>query len=119
MKIKANFLSVLATGAILFSCASAGDKTASSDNEILQPIQLFNVNDINDWTPKIRLNAVGENYVHTLDVEDAVLKVRYDGYDELNKQYEHLAYNTPYSYYFLRVEYRFVDEQVKRGEGWA
>src|SRR5690606_41111579 len=101
MKNKANFLSVLATGAILFSCASAGDKTASSEDEIPKPIQLFNGNDINDWTPKIRLHEVGENYATTFRVDDGMLKVRHDGYDEFDKQYAHLAYNTPYSYYAL------------------
>ncbi|MBD1427891.1 3-keto-disaccharide hydrolase [Sphingobacterium arenae] len=119
MKIKLFFLSVLTTGTILSACSSAGSKTATSNNDTPQPIQLFNGNDINDWTPKIRLHEVGENYANTFRVEDGLLKVRYDGYDEFNQQYGHLAYNTPYSYYLLRVEYRFVDEQVKGGEGWA
>ncbi|PRD57344.1 family 16 glycoside hydrolase [Sphingobacterium gobiense] len=119
MNIKLNLLSVLATGTILVACSSAGSKTASSDDETPQPIQLFNGSDINDWTPKIRLHEVGENYANTFRVEDGLLKVRYDNYEEFNKQYGHLAYNTPYSYYLLRIEYRFVDEQIKGGEGWA
>ncbi|MBD1422284.1 3-keto-disaccharide hydrolase [Sphingobacterium chuzhouense] len=119
MNIKLSFLSALATGAILFACSSAGSKTTLPNDETLQPIQLFNGEDINDWTPKIRLHEVGENYANTFRVEDGLLKVRYDGYDDFNKQYGHLAYNTPYSYYLLRVEYRFVDEQVQGGEGWA
>ncbi|PRD45431.1 family 16 glycoside hydrolase [Sphingobacterium haloxyli] len=119
MNIKLNLLSVLATGAILVACSSAESKTAASDDGTPQPIQLFNGSDINDWTPKIRLHEVGENYANTFRVEDGLLKVRYDSYDEFNKQYGHLAYNTPYSYYLLRIEYRFVDQQVKGGEGWA
>lgn len=119
MNVKLSFLAALATGTILFACSSAGSKTTSSTDETLQPIQLFNGKDINDWTPKIRLHEVGENYANTFRVEDGLLKVRYDGYDDFNKQYGHLAYNTPYGYYLLRVEYRFVDEQVKGGEGWA
>ncbi|NGM67134.1 DUF1080 domain-containing protein [Sphingobacterium sp. SGR-19] len=119
MNVKLSFLSALATGTILFACSSAGSKTTSSTDETLQPIQLFNGKDINDWTPKIRLHEVGENYANTFRVEDGLLKVRYDGYDDFNKQYGHLAYNKPYGYYLLRVEYRFVDEQVKGGEGWA
>ncbi|RZF57395.1 3-keto-disaccharide hydrolase [Sphingobacterium corticibacterium] len=118
MKIKLSFLLVLATSAIILACSSTGSKTTVSA-ETPKPIQLFNGNDINDWTPKIRLHEVGENYANTFRVEDGLLKVRYDGYDEFNQQYGHLAYNTPYSYYLLRVEYRFVDEQVKGGEGWA
>ncbi|MBE8712860.1 3-keto-disaccharide hydrolase [Sphingobacterium hungaricum] len=85
----------------------------------VKPIQLFNGKDIKDWTPKIRHQDVGVNYANTFRVEDGLMKVRYDGYDEFNQQYGHIAYNKPFSYYILRVEYRFVDEQAKGGEGWA
>ncbi len=83
------------------------------------PIQLFNGKDMNDWTPKIRLHQTGENYAQTFRVEDGLLKVRYDGYDDFNRQYGHIAYNKPFGHYILRIEYRFVGEQVKGGEGWA
>lgn len=120
MKLKLTFLSALITGLSLTACTSASNNTSSSSvDDPPQPIQLFNGKDINDWTAKIRLHDVGENYANTFRVEDNLLKVRYDGYDEFNQQYGHLAYNTPYSYYLLRVEYRFVDEQVDGGEGWA
>src|SRR5690606_40534147 len=69
----------------------------------------LNGKDMKDWTPKIRLHEVGDNYANTFRVEDGLLKVRYDGYDNFNQQYGHLAYNKPFSYYVLRVEYRFVD----------
>lgn len=82
-------------------------------------IPLFNGEDLDDWTVKIAKHDVGENYANTFRVEDGLLKVRYDGYDNFNQQYGHLAYNTPYSAYLLRVEYRFVDEQANGGEGWA
>src|SRR5690606_39475466 len=119
MKLKLTLLSALITGFSLTACNSASNDTPSSANDLPSPIQLFNGKDIDDWTAKIRLHEVGENYANTFRVEDGLLKVRYDGYDEFNQQYGHLAYNTPYSYYLLRVEYRFVDEQVKGGEGWA
>ncbi|WP_437921714.1 3-keto-disaccharide hydrolase [Sphingobacterium sp. LRF_L2] len=114
--MKATFLSVLAAGIFLFNCTA---QTKKSDSNIPKPIQLFNGKDIKNWTPKIRLHETGDNYANTYRVEDGLLKVRYDGYDDFNQQYGHLAYNTPYSYYLLRVEYRFVGEQVKGGEGWA
>lgn len=85
----------------------------------VKPIQLFNGKDIKDWTPKIRHQDAGVNYANTFRVEDGLMKVRYDGYDEFNQQYGHIAYNKPFSYYILRVEYRFVDKQAKGGEGWA
>ena len=82
-------------------------------------IQLFNGKDINDWTVKIAKHEVGENYANTFRVEDGLLKVRYDGYTDFDQQYGHLHYNTPYSAYLLRLEYRFTGEQAPGGEGWA
>src|SRR5690606_769589 len=102
----------------LFAC-SAQSQVTKLPTETPKPIQLFNGQDIDDWTPKIRLHEVGENYANTFRFEDALLKVRYDGYDDFNQQYGHLAYKQPFSYYILRVEYRFVEEQTKGGEGWA
>lgn len=115
MKLK--FLSLLAATTFLSACGVQKDN--STANGSLKPIQLFNGKDIKNWTPKIRLHEPGENYANTFRVEDGLLKVRYDGYDDFNQQYGHLAFNTPFSYYILRIEYRFVGEQAKGGEGWA
>ncbi|MEH6308136.1 DUF1080 domain-containing protein [Olivibacter sp. CPCC 100613] len=82
-------------------------------------VDLFNGKDLNDWTIKIAKHEVGENYANTFRVEDGVIKVGYEGYDQFDQQYGHIFYNKPYSYYLLRVEYRFVGEQAKGGEGWA
>src|SRR5690606_8338550 len=61
----------------------------------------------------------GENYANTFRVEDGLLKVRYDGYDDFDQQYGHLFYNSPFSVYLLRVEYRFVGEQAPGGDDWS
>lgn len=82
-------------------------------------IQLFNGKNLDGWTVKIRHHEVGDNYKNTFRVEDGVMKVSYDGYEEFGKKYGHIFYNTPYSHYRFRVEYRFVGEQCKGGEGWA
>ncbi|MEP0712009.1 DUF1080 domain-containing protein [Algoriphagus sp.] len=80
---------------------------------------LFNGKDINDWTIKIRTHELNDNFANTFRVEDGLMKVRYDGYDQFDQQYGHIFYNTPYSNYLLQVEYRFVGEQASGGEGWA
>src|SRR5699024_11026891 len=67
------------------------------------PIELFNGQDIDDWVIKIRGHEVGENYGNTFRVEDGLMKVRYDEYDEFNQQYGHIAYKDPFGYYILRV----------------
>lgn len=83
-------------------------------------ISLFNGRDLTGWTPKITQHALGENYASTFRVEDGLLKVRYDGYDRFDNQFGHLFHETAYSYYRLRLEYRFVGEQARHGPGaWA
>lgn len=82
-------------------------------------INLFNGKDLKDWTVKIAKHEVGDNFANTFRVEDGKMKVSYDGYDTFDNQFGHIFYNKPFSYYLLKVEYRFVGEQAKGGEAWA
>lgn len=82
-------------------------------------ISLFNGKNMEGWTPKFRGCPLGENFNDTFRVEDGVLKVCYDKYDEFNGRFGHLFYKDKFAHYRLRVEYRFVGEQVKGGAGWA
>jgi hypothetical protein len=94
-----------------FGCAAADEEW----------IQLFNGRDLTGWTPKLSHHELGDNYGDTFRVEDGLLKVRYDRYpDGFKTRYGHLFYAKPYSFYRLRVEYRFVGEQAAQGPGdWA
>ncbi|WP_316806280.1 DUF1080 domain-containing protein [Pedobacter agri] len=82
-------------------------------------INLFNGKDLKDWNVKISKHDYKDNYANTFRVENGVMKVSYDGYTAFDKQYGHLFYKKPFSYYLLKVTYRFVGEQAKGGEGWA
>ncbi len=82
-------------------------------------IQLFNGQSLDGWKMKIRKHELGDNFGSTFRVEDGLLKVRYDGYDRFKQQFGHIFYKAPFSHYLLRVEYRFVGEQVAGGPGWA
>jgi hypothetical protein len=82
-------------------------------------ISLFNGKDLTGWTPKIRGYAAGENFGNTFRVEDGIMKVSYDQYDKFDLRYGHLFYNEAFGNYIFRVEYRFVGEQCKDGQGWA
>lgn len=82
-------------------------------------IQLFNGKDLSDWIIKIKDHPLNDNFGKTFRVEDGLLKVRYDAYDSFRQQYGHIYYKQPFSYYLLVMEYRFVGEQAKGGEGWA
>lgn len=76
-------------------------------------LSLFNGKDINDWFVKIQHHQTGDNYGNTFRVEDGILKVRYDRYDQFNDRFGHLYYKTPFSYYHLVVEYRFTGKWRK------
>lgn len=85
-------------------------------------IQLFNGKDLTGWTPKVRYQALGENWGNTFRVEDGLLRVVYDdtkAYPKYDEQFAHLFYEKPFSHYRLRVEYRFVGNQCPGGPGWA
>jgi len=71
-------------------------------------IKLFNGKNIKNWTVKIHHHEVGDNFGNTFRVEDGIIKVRYDQYDKFNERYGHLFFNTPYSYYKLKLDYRFT-----------
>jgi len=80
---------------------------------------LFNGKDLTGWTPKIKGYDLGVNFGNTFRVEDSLLKVVYDQYEKFDSRFGHLFYKEPLSRYILRVEYRFVGEQISGGPGWA
>lgn len=82
-------------------------------------ISLFNGKDLEHWIPKISGYETGENYGNTFRVEDGYITVSYDAYEDFGNKFGHLFYDQPYSYYRLRVEYRFIDDQAPKGPGWA
>ncbi len=108
---------VLLTGGLLIGgAASASGQETEAPGEWRA---LFNGKDLTGWTPKIRGYELGENFGNTFRVEDGLIKVRYDAYDEFNERFGHLFHDETFSHYILRVEYRFVGDQVKGGPGWA
>ncbi len=82
-------------------------------------IQLFNGKDLTGWDIKIKGSALNENYKNTFRVEDGVMKVSYDQYDTFNNEFGHIFYKEPFSYYRVKIEYRFTGSQVPNGPSWA
>ena len=119
----------MAQSTTLQNSTPADNKDVSSDEATTQTgkeggpegdwIQLFNGKDLKGWKPKFTGHPLNENYKKTFRVEDGLLKVSYDNWDEFNDVFGHLFYKDTFSRYRLRVEYRFVGEQVKGGAGWA
>ncbi len=81
--------------------------------------KLFNGKNLDGWDVKIKGYDLNDNFGNTFSVKKKKVVVNYDGYDCFNQRYGHLFYKTPYSYYRVKVEYRFIGEQANCGEGWA
>lgn len=96
--------------ATFFLSCNNQQKIASSNDGW---VPLFNGKDINDWIVKIHHHDVGDNYGNTFRAEDGILKVRYDRYDSFYTRFGHLYYKEPFSYYHLKLEYRFTGEWRK------
>ncbi len=111
------FLNIVGGALLLASAQGFAQAPAASTEEW---VTLFNGKDLTGWTPKITKHEFGENFGNTFRVEDGLLKVRYDKYKSFDGQFGHLFWKTPYSYYKLVVEYRFVGEQAPGNPGaWA
>jgi hypothetical protein len=82
-------------------------------------IPLFNGEDLTGWTAKIAGSDLGEDPLGTFRVEGGLLTVGYENYDGFDSQFGHLFYEQPFSHYELRVEYRFVGQQIPGGPEWA
>ncbi len=105
--------------AILGVVAPCGCQEAQKTDAGPKWVKLFNGKDLTGWTPKFKGCDLGVNYKDTFRVEDGVLKVCYDKYDQFDSRFGHIFYEHSFSHYRIKVEYRFVGEQVASGPGWA
>ncbi len=108
------FLSTLT----LLCISILGACTAKNDSS-KEWIDLFNGENLDGWTPKISGYKYGENYGNTFRVEDGLLTVAYDKYYRFDNRFGHLFYEQPFDNYHLKIEYRFIGEQVEGGPLWA
>lgn len=70
---------------------------------------MFNGENLHGWTTKIYHYDTGENHDDTLRAEEGIIKIRYDKYEgDYNDRVGHLYFDTPYAYFHLSMEYRFV-----------
>lgn len=117
------FLVILTLAAMLAaipaSAQAARNGSAQNDPAKEDWIQLFNGKDLNDWLPKITGYPLNENFGNTFRVEDGLMKVSYDQYTEFGERFGHIFYREPFSYYRIRVEYRFTGPQAPKGPAWA
>jgi len=82
-------------------------------------VQLFDGKSLDGWHVKIRNYELDNNFGNTFRVEKGKMTVSYENYDAYNERFGHIFYKNPYSYYHIRVVYRFVGNQVPGGPEWA
>ncbi len=80
---------------------------------------LFNGENLDGWDIKFSGYELNHNFNNSFRVEDGLLTVSFDEWDTFNGEFGHIFYDEPFSHYKLRVEYRFVGEQVNGGPAWA
>jgi hypothetical protein len=79
---------------------------------------LFNGKDLTGWDIKIAGHPLNDNYKNTFRVEDSMIRISYDEYKTFDDKYGHMYYQTPYSYYLIRYQYRFTGNQTPGGAEW-
>lgn len=104
---------------MLSACNSKTSKQKPAEKSVSEWMPLFNGKDLNNWQVKFKGEELGVNYNNTFRVEDGMLRVAYDNWDEWNGKFGHLFYKDEFSHYKLRVEYRFTGQQAKGGPEWA
>lgn len=100
---------------IFISCQSPSTSN-NPDEEVW--MSLFNGKDLAGWDIKITGREVGDNFQNTYVVQDSMIRISYDEYEEFGDAFGHMYYQQPFSHYKLRFDYRFTGEQLKGGATW-
>lgn len=100
---------------VFLSCKSPNPRDTVTE----EWIQLFNGENLDNWIAKFPEQPVGHNYKNTFRVTKGLLQANYTEYDTFQNEFGHLFYDSIFSYYRVRSEYRFVGEQPPGGEEWA
>ncbi len=103
---------------ISFSCNNSETPPTDHDPKQEQWQSLFNGQDLSGWDIKMAGYPVGENFRNTWQVQDSMIRISYDEYEQFDDAYGHMYYQVPYSYYKLRFDYRFTGEQTPGGATW-
>jgi hypothetical protein len=94
---------------VAFLISGCNQRYIESDNEKKEWINLFNGKDLKDWTIKTNYYEVDVDTLNTFRVEDGMIRVSYEKYEnDFKDRFSHLYYKQPFSYYHLMIEYRFI-----------
>jgi hypothetical protein len=104
---------------LLISIAMASCTSSDQYDPSEEWISIFNKKDLSGWDIKIAKHDLNDNFNNTFYVKDSILKIDYSGYQKFNGEFGHLYYKEPFSYYRIKVEYRFTGQQLTGGPGYA
>ncbi len=109
------YITFISLSLLIFS----GSQLITDQADEKEWIYLFNGENLDGWDIKIAGYELNDNFNNTFRVEDGLMKVSYNDYDEWNGELGHIFYEEPFSHYKLIVEYRFTGEQVPGGPNWG
>ena len=98
------------------SCNNNNDKKEISKEDWES---LFNGKDLTGWDIKIKDHPLNENYKSTFRIEDSMIRVDYSDYEKFDNQFGHLYSHKPYSFYKVKLQYRFVGDHLADAPDWA
>ena len=118
--LKKNFISSFLMVAIFMPIIqSCNNKKENNETSKEEWVSLFNGKDLTGWDIKIKDHQLNENYKNTFRIEDSMIRVSYSDYEKFNNQFGHLFTQTPYSYYKIKLQYRFVGDHVPDAPIWS
>ena len=101
-------------GTALISCSAEKKETQVAEQPKAEWIDMFNGENLEDWTAKIYHHESGDNYQNTFRVVDGTIEVNYHDYNEgFNDRYGHLFYKKPFSSFHMTWEYRFTEQWLE------
>lgn len=102
---------------IIFSCQNPPQDQQSQESP--QWRSLFNGENLDGWEIKINGFDLGENYQNTFRVEDSILRIVYDDYENYGTKFGALYTAEAFTNYRLKIEYRFVGDTAKGAPSWG
>ena len=86
------FIRALAAMLLTFLLATTPTVFAADPTTKAEWLELFNGEDLNDWTVKITGQPLGQDKHRTFRVSNGILEVRYDQYTAFDNQFGHLFF---------------------------
>ncbi|MFT4734662.1 MAG: hypothetical protein ACI9DJ_000951 [Algoriphagus sp.] len=105
----------LILASLLLACIALKSKI----DDPMKWVSLFNGENLEGWQIKIAGHELDVNIHETFRVEEGMLKIRYDKYDNYGTQYGAIYTDKAYSNYRLRMEYRFTGDTAVGSPGWG